>query len=130
MTGVEGCKRAAKLGLIWASRDMDGESLGEDVPELPAAAVNGEAAASVRDVGGAATLLSDDIESGVAVAGVMARSPSDAGAVLSGLSDTTEVAGEREDIAEDSVDIVPVEEVVPEEGGALTTADTGFFINL
>lgn len=128
-TGADGCSKPANPGLIWTSRDMEGARLAMGRPDC-AAAVKGAAAAVLRDAGGAAMLLREDIEIGLVAIGTIVRSPTGAGVLFDGLSDP--VWGVVVGIfpAEDSLELVPDVGLGSEASGPLTAADAGFFVNL
>lgn len=134
-TGADGCSKPANPGLIWTSRDMEGARLAMGRFDC-AAAVNGAAAAALRDAVGAARLLREDIDSGlvatgaIGTIGTIVRSPAGAGALFDGPSDPVwgTVAGMIP--AEDSLELVLDEGLGSDVRGALTTAEAGFFVNL
>lgn len=128
-TGVDGCSNAAKPGAICMRRAIEGERLAGVGPEL-AAAVDGAAAARLRDEAGVATAPREDIESGVVAIGMIGRSLTDAGRLFDKPSETVggNVAGRFP--AAESLELVLGAAVDSGTRGATTAGATGFFINL
>ncbi len=131
-TGADGCSKPANPGLIWTSRDMDGARLAMGRFDC-AVAVNGTAAASLRDAVGAARLLREDIGSGlvaIGTIGAIVRLPTGAGVLFDGLSGPIWSAVVGMFPAEDNLALVLDEGPGSDARGVLTTAEAGFFVNL
>ena len=78
-------------------------------------------------------LLREDIESGlvaIGTVGAIVRSPTGAGVLFDGFSDPVWGVVVGMFPAEDSLELVPDEGFGSDVRGALTTAETGFFVNL
>lgn len=128
-TGADGCSTLANPGLIWTSRDMDGARLVMGRPDC-AAAVNGAAAAVLRDAVGAAMLLREDIDSGLTEIGAIVGPSTDAGVLFDGLSDPVEDAVVGRIPAVGRLEFALTEGLGSEVSGALAVAEVGFFVSL
>lgn len=127
--GADGCSNAAKPGAICMRRAIEGERLADVGPEL-AAAVEGAAAARLRDAAGVAIAPREDIESGVVAIGMVGRSLTGAGRLFDIPSETVggNVAGRFP--ADESLELVLGAGVDSETRGAMAAEAPGFFINL
>ena len=127
--GADGCSNAAKPGAICMRRAIEGERLADVGPEL-AAAVEGAAAARLRDAAGVAIAPREDIESGVVAIGMVGRSLTGAGRLFDIPSETVggNVAGRFP--ADESLELVLGAGVDSETRGATAAEAPGFFINL
>jgi hypothetical protein len=127
--GVDGCSNAAKPGAICMRRAIEGERLADVGPEL-AAAVEGAAAARLRDAAGVAIAPREDIESGGVAIGMIGRSLTGAGRLFDIPSETVggNVAGRFP--ADESLELVLGAGVDSETRGATAAEAPGFFINL
>jgi hypothetical protein len=128
-TGVDGCSNAAKPGFVCIRRAIEGERLADTWPE-PAAAVDGAAAARLRDEAGVATALREDIESGTVGIGAIGRSLTDAGMLFNVPSETVGGNAAGRFPADESLELVLGAGADSETRGATAAGGAGFFINL